>query len=77
MLEASGVQILSDGTSEGTHVLLDGRPVRGVVGARWEIAPSSRRATLTLELKNVTIDAQAEISPEVREQLDRLVGKLP
>lgn len=74
---ATGVQIISDGTSEGTKVLLDGRPVRGVVGARWEINPRGRRATLTLELKDVSIDATAELDPATRETLEHLTEKLP
>lgn len=73
----SGVQIVSDGTDEGTKVLLDGRPVRGVIAVRWEISPKSRKATLTLELTQVSIDATAEVTPEVRERLATLADELP
>lgn len=72
-----GVQIISDGTAEGTKVLLDGRPVRGVTAARWEISPKSRSATLTLVLTDVHIDAAAEVSPELRHQLAGLAEQLP
>lgn len=76
-MDVSGVQIISDGTVEGTRVLVDGRPVRGVLAARWEISPKNRKATLTLELSDVKIDANAEVPPEVREQLATLADEIP
>jgi hypothetical protein len=66
---AEGIQIISDGTAEGTHVLLDGYEVRGVTEANWRFNARERRATLVLELADITVDVNAPVDPELRQVL--------
>lgn len=64
-----GIQIVSDGTVEGTHVLLDGARVRGVTEATWRFNARERKATLVLEMKDITLDVGVAVDPSVREAL--------
>lgn len=73
---ASGVQIISDGTSEGTRVLLDGRAVHGVTHVEWKINRRTRKAVLVLAINDVRIDARAQVDPEVRAALEKVTDSL-
>ncbi len=61
----TGVQIVSDGTSEHTQLLLDGQPIRGVTDITWRFSKSRRRATLTVEIRDVQVDANVEVPEDV------------
>lgn len=61
----TGVQIVSDGTSEHTQLLLDGQPIRGVTDITWRFSKSKRRATLTVEIRDVAVDMGAEVPADV------------
>lgn len=69
-----GLQIVSDGTAEGTRVLLDGVPIRGVTAARWELNARQRSAKLVLELENVELDVNHPVDPSVADELARLTS---
>jgi 3-phenylpropionate/cinnamic acid dioxygenase small subunit len=67
-----GLRIVSDGTTEGTHVYLDDREVREITGVTWKFSPKSRKSQVVIEISNVQIDAQSELSPAVRHAIESL-----
>lgn len=71
---AEGIQIVSDGTVEGTRVLLDGATVKGVTQATWRFNARERKATLVLEMRDITLDVGAPIDPSVAEALAKLTA---
>jgi hypothetical protein len=54
-----GVRVISDGTQEGTHVYLDGVPLKGVTEVVWKMNRRERTAQVTIELKDVHADVAA------------------
>lgn len=71
-----GIQIVGDGTSEGTKILLDGRPIRGVSELSWRFNSRERRVTIQLEVTDVKIDMTAMVDPEVQNLLERLADQI-
>lgn len=69
-----GLQIVGDGTSEGTKILIDGRPVRGVSEVQWKFNARERKVTLVLEMHDVSLDLKARVDPEVQELVERLTS---
>lgn len=67
--QGTGVQLVSDGSSENTQLLVDGHPVRGVTEITWRFSKSKRRATMIVEIHDVTLDGTMEVPPEVLEAL--------
>ena len=61
----SGVQLVSDGSSENTQLLVDGHPVRGVTEITWRFSRRQRRATMIVEMHDVTVDGTVEVPSEV------------
>ena len=71
-----GIQIVGDGTSEGTKILLDGRLIRGISELSWRFNSKERKVTITLEVTDVKIDMTAMVDPAVQELLDRLADTI-
>lgn len=67
--QGTGVQLVSDGSSENTQLLVDGHPVRGVTEITWRFSKSKRRATMIVEIHDVTLDGTMQVPPEVLEAL--------
>lgn len=65
----TGLRIVSDGTAEGTHVLMDGVELKGVTDVEWKINTKTRNATVLLTLRGVQMDVDAAMPPEVAEAL--------
>lgn len=76
MTDPVGVQIVGDGTSEGTRILLDGRPILGVSELEWKFSTRERKVKIVLEVTDVQIDLTARVDPEVQELFDRVAGQL-
>lgn len=64
-----GLRIVSDGTTEGTYIYLDGEEVHDVTAVTWHFSPKHRKTTVTLEISNVTMDTIHSVPQENREQL--------
>lgn len=69
-----GLRIVSDGTTEGTHVYLDDAEVHDVTNVTWMFSPKQRKTTVTLEISNVQLDAITQASPATREALQQMQG---
>jgi hypothetical protein len=59
------IQIISDGTTHGTTVLIDGKPANDILNVEWRIAahPDGKPtayATATITFEGVTVNAQAD-----------------
>ena len=61
----TGVQLVSDGSSENTQLLVDGHPVRGVTEITWRFSKSKRRATMIVEIHDVSLDGAVDVPDEV------------
>lgn len=68
-----GLRIVSDGTTEGTRVYLDNREVHEITGVTWKFSPKARTSQVVIEISNVEIDAQSELSPEARRAIESLM----
>jgi len=64
-----GVRLVSDGTKDGTVVLLDGKPLLGVTEVVWRMNRRERTAQITIELKDVRVDVAHAIEDAQREAL--------
>lgn len=71
---AEGIQIVSDGTVEGTRCLLDGREVKGVTEATWKFNARTRSAELVLTFRHITVDVSAPVDPTVSAALATLTS---
>jgi hypothetical protein len=66
------LRIVSDGTKEGTHVLVDGRELKGVTNVEWKMNTRKRSATVILEMQDVALDTNQSVPDEVAEALRTL-----
>ena len=66
---SDGVRLVSDGTREGTQVLLDGKPLLGVTEVVWRMNRRERTAQITIELKDVRVDVAHAIEDTQRDAL--------
>lgn len=69
---AEGIQIVSDGTVEGTRVLLDGHSVEGRTEATWRFNARSRTAQLVLSLSDIKVDFNSPVDTGVSQVLSRM-----
>jgi len=67
---SDGVRLVSDGTREGTQVLLDGKPLLGVTEVVWRMNRRERTAQITIELKDVRVDVAHAIEDTQRDALN-------
>jgi uncharacterized protein YdgA (DUF945 family) len=65
-----GVRLVSDGTKDGTLVLLDGKPLLGVTEVVWRMNRRERTAQITIELKDVRVDLSHAIEDASRTSLN-------
>ena len=72
----SGIQLVSDGTSEGSHILVDGCTVRGEPELTWLFNDKRKSLTIRLTLDNISI-SKKQISDSAQALLTRLVKELP
>lgn len=70
--DMEGMRIVSDGTTEGTHVFLDDKEVQEITGLTWTFSPRNKSATVVIEISNVQIDAHSEVSEDVRRTVQAL-----
>lgn len=49
------IQIISDGTVQGTTILVDGQPVEGEAHVMWSFSPEGRAARLVMDLRQLAL----------------------
>lgn len=54
-------RVVSDGTSVGTTIEVDGRPLAGVASVRWSVDVGNR-AVLTAVIVGVELDAHGDLA---------------
>jgi hypothetical protein len=55
----SNVRVVSDGHPAGTRIEVDGKPIDGVRGLKWEMKSHAHIGMLTLTIDGVEMDARA------------------
>lgn len=50
-----GIKIISDGTVEGTAVLVDGQPLEGEAHVMWSFSPEGRAARLVMDFRDIAL----------------------
>lgn len=55
----SNVRVVSDGIGPGTQVLVEGKPIKGLLGIKWEMESPDLLGRLTLIIDAAEIDAEA------------------
>lgn len=50
-----GIKIISDGTVEGTAVLVDGQPLEGEAHVMWSFSPEGRAARLVMDFREIAL----------------------
>lgn len=68
-----GVSLISDGTSDGTRVLLDGRPITGITHVAWSMDRKRKRVKMVLEIDDVSVEMAHEPDQVARNTLERVV----
>jgi len=52
---SDGIQIISDGTVQGTAILVDGLPLGGEAHVMWSFSPEGRAARLVMDLRDIAL----------------------
>lgn len=71
----SGIQLISDGTSEGSHILIDGCAVHGEPELAWLFNDKRKSLTVRMTLTNITI-SRDRISDSAQSLITRLVREM-